>query len=449
LFLESPEAPWQPSKMPPRFSWARFFLTIDKGLKVVERWKFTPLRHTAMRRAIHWMRERFSDSDGLGAIYPPMIYTVVVLKCFGIADDAPEMRWARRQLDSLLIDDGESIRIQPCLSPVWDTALSLVALAGQSDRTDIPRALAIEWLLNKQVSATGDWSDRVPGVPPAGWFFEYRNTHYPDTDDTSMALMALARNSRGNDPAAGRAVQWLLAMQNSDGGWAAFDRDINNEVFTQVPFADHNAMLDPSCPDITARILESLSEYGFRLDHPAVARAVDFILGRQETSGSWFGRWGVNYLYGTWQVLVGLAAVGFDMTSPSIRRAVRWLKEVQNSDGGWGETCASYDDPRLAGQGPSTASQTAWALLGLMAAGENPSAEVAAGLRYLLATQQADGTWHETAFTGTGFPRVFYLRYHLYPLYFPIMALARADELTRRPRRALQQPQPHILNRPE
>jgi len=254
------------------------------------------------------------------------------------------MCWALKQIDDLCIDDGDTLRLQPCLSPVWDTTLSLIGLADAGEPADsVEVRSAVNWLLNKEVRHAGDWAQTVRGVEPGGWFFEYRNGFYPDTDDTSMALIALARTrnhlSPECQPAIHRAIQWLLAMQNSDGGWAAFDRDIDNEVLTKVPFADHNAMLDPSCPDISARILESLGHYGWRVGQLPVDRAVRFILKRQEENGSWFGRWGVNYLYGTWQVLVGLQGIGFDMTAPPIRRAVRWFKDVQNADGGWGESC--------------------------------------------------------------------------------------------------------------
>jgi squalene-hopene/tetraprenyl-beta-curcumene cyclase len=283
---------------------------------------------------------------------------------------------------------------------------------------------ATDWLIAKEVKQPGDWMKRVKGVPPAGWFFEYENAFYPDTDDTSMVLIALARTGRKHHAAAARAVNWLRAMQNRDGGWAAFDRNIDNDVLTKVPFADHNAMLDPSCPDITARVLEALSHYGFTAKDAFVQKALSFILARQEANGSWFGRWGVNYLYGTWQVLVGLEAIGFEMAQPPVRRAVRWLKDAQNADGGWGETCASYDDPALAGVGPSTASQTAWAILGLLAVGDR-SESLCAGIDWLLAHQADDGNWPEDAFTGTGFPKVFYLRYHLYPQVFPMMALGK------------------------
>lgn len=424
LFLEDPARPWTPRERPRVLSWSNVFLKVDWLLKWAERLRLTPLRRWAIRKAVAWMRERFQGSDGLGAIFPPMIYTAIVLRCLGVADDDPEFRWAMRQLDDLKITNADSMRLQPCLSPVWDTALTTIALADLGVPAESPEiTAAIDWLLSKEVSVRGDWSKTVR-AEPAGWFFEYANAHYPDTDDTAMVLIALARMGRRHHSAARRAVAWLLAMQNSDGGWGAFDRNIDNEVLTKVPFADHNAMLDPSCPDITARILESLSHYGLRLGDPRVDRAVAYILQKQEPDGAWFGRWGVNYIYGTWQVLVGLAAAGYDMRAIPVRRAVRWLKECQNSDGGWGESCASYDDPGRAGMGPSTASQTAWAILGLLAAGDRSEA-VRAGVQYLLDTQADDGTWSEDAFTGTGFPKVFYLKYHMYPIYFPLMALAR------------------------
>jgi squalene-hopene/tetraprenyl-beta-curcumene cyclase len=387
------------------------------------------------------MLEHFADSDGVGAIFPPMIYTVIGLHCLGHGPETREMRWAMKQLEDLMIEDGDTLRLQPCFSPVWDTALTLnaLAVAGLPGRHPAVQA-AVRWLLDKEVRRPGDWSLLNPGLEPGGWFFEYRNGFYPDTDDTAMVLMGLARTGaafQGRDgsgqpaatrypiPAAERGVRWLLAMQNTDGGWAAFDRDINHEILTKVPFADHNAMLDPSCPDITARVLEALGQFGHRTGQAHVDRALAFIERTQDRRGCWIGRWGVNYLYGTWQVLAGLHAIGYDMSRPMVRRAVAWLKQVQQVGGGWGESCASYDDPALAGQGTPTASQTGWALLGLLAAGEAESPEVAAGVEYLLATQLTDGNWREDQFTGTGFPKVFYLKYHMYRLYFPLMALAR------------------------
>jgi squalene-hopene/tetraprenyl-beta-curcumene cyclase len=431
LFLDPPETARWPAK-PTRtwLSWTNFFLGIDWILKKVEKFRLTPFRRYAVRKALAWMRERCRESDGLGAIFPPIIYHAIVLKCLGVSDNDPELKGVLKLLDDLGIEENGSLRLQPCHSPVWDTALSLIGLsdAGQSGNSLEVRA-ALDWLLEKEVRQDGDWSKTVRGVEPSGWFFEYRNASYPDIDDTAMVMIALARAGYATkavaQPAIHRALNWLVAMQNSDGGWAAFDRNINNEVLTKVPFADHNAMLDPSCPDVTARVLEALSHYGYRVGQKPVDAAVRFILSRQEETGAWFGRWGVNYIYGTWQVLVGLEAIGFDMNAMVVRRAVRWLKDVQNADGGWGESCRSYDQPELAGCGESTASQTAWAVLGLIAAGEAESPEVRVGTEYLVGTQNVDGGWTEKQFTGTGFPRVFYLKYHMYPVYFPLMALSR------------------------
>jgi squalene-hopene/tetraprenyl-beta-curcumene cyclase len=440
LFLDRPDKPLWPHPPARRWlTWHNFFLMTDQLVKWLEKWGPRFIRRAALKRAADWMLAHFEDSDGVGAIFPPMIYTVISLYCLGYGPDTPEMRWALKQLDDLMIEEDDTLRLQPCFSPVWDTALSLNALAfaGMSGQHRAVQA-GTRWLVEREVRRPGDWSLLNPGLEPAGWFFEYRNGFYPDTDDTAMVLMALARTgtawdtSTGNGqaharmiPAVERGVRWLLGMQNSDGGWAAFDRDITHEVLTQVPFADHNAMLDPSCPDITARVLEALGQYGYRPGQPEVDRALAFIERTQDRRGCWIGRWGVNYLYGTWQVLAGLQAIGFDMSRPMVRRAVAWLRHVQQGCGGWGESCRSYDEPALAGQGPPTASQTAWALLGLVAAGEASSKEAAAGINYLVQTQGADGSWEEDQFTGTGFPKVFYLKYHMYRLYFPLMALAR------------------------
>jgi squalene-hopene/tetraprenyl-beta-curcumene cyclase len=432
LFLRPPDTPLWPAPPARRFlSWGNLFLGLDWLYKRCERLGLLKaFRGVALRRAERWMRERLEDSDGLGAIFPPMIYTVVALRCRGVPDAAPEMRWALRQLEDLMIEDADTLRLQPCFSPVWDTALTLNALAATGLAGEHPAVgRAVRWLLAREVRRPGDWSLANPGLEPGGWFFEYNNGFYPDTDDTAMVLMALARAGNADTvqarPAIERALRWLLAMQNRDGGWAAFDRDINREVLTKVPFADHNAMLDPSCPDITARVLEALGSYGYGLDHPQVARAAQFIRKTQEPSGCWVGRWGVNYLYGTWQVLAGLRGIGFDMADPMVARAVAWLEKVQQPCGGWGESCRSYDDPAWAGKGTPTASQTAWALLALLAAGQADSRAVRAGISYLTSTQRDDGNWDEEPFTGTGFPKVFYLKYHLYRLYFPLMALAR------------------------
>jgi squalene-hopene/tetraprenyl-beta-curcumene cyclase len=440
LFLQRPDTPLWPHPPTRRLlTWTNFFLGIDWLIKRCEPW-LGPVRRLAVRRAAAWMRERFIDSDGLGAIFPPMIYTVICLRCLGHADDSPETRWALEQLDNLMIEEDNTVRLQPCFSPIWDTALTLNALADtERSRTDhwepensslkSRMARGVRWLLEKEVRRPGDWSKANPGLEPGGWFFEYNNGFYPDTDDTAMVLMALAKTEHATGPAARpateRGLRWLLAMQNRDGGWAAFDREINRELLTRVPFADHNAMLDPSCPDITARVLEALGHHGYGTDHPQVQKALAFLERTQQPAGCWPGRWGVNYVYGTWQVLAGLGSVGYDVRQPMVRRAIAWLERVQQPGGGWGESCRSYDDPTFAGVGTPTASQTAWALLGLIAAGQAQSDTVAAGIDYLLATQREDGTWQENQFTGTGFPKVFYLKYHMYSLYFPLMALAR------------------------
>jgi squalene-hopene/tetraprenyl-beta-curcumene cyclase len=447
LFLDPPETPLWPCSPSGGISWTNFFLGVDWLWKKVERWHLNPFRGQALRKAAAWMRAHYEDSDGLGAIFPPMIYTVIALKCLGVPDDDPEFRWAMQQLDDLMIPEGDTLRLQPCVSPVWDTALTLIGLADAGLSTDnTALRKGVDWLLAKEVRRPGDWSLANPDLEPAGWFFEYRNGFYPDTDDTAMVLMALARcatvtprseSSRGalrsapledsgrDVTAIARALKWLLGMQNRDGGWAAFDRDIDRKVLERVPFADHNAMLDPSCPDITARVLEALGHFGYDTTNPQVQRALAFLRRTQEPHGGWPGRWGVNYLYGTWQVLQGLAKIGLSTDDLMVRRAAAWLKMVQQPGGCWGETCRSYDDPTLAGVGTPTASQTAWALLGLIAAGEADCREVRAGIAWLVRTQRPDGTWHEDPYTGTGFPKVFYLKYHYYALYFPLMALAR------------------------
>jgi squalene-hopene/tetraprenyl-beta-curcumene cyclase len=430
LFLQPPQTPRWPSPPTRRlFSSTNFFLGVDWLYKRAEAY-LGPVRRRALALAAAWMRERFADSDGLGAIFPPMIYTVVALRCLGVRDTDPEMQWALKQLDDLMIEDQQTLRLQPCVSPVWDTAMVLNALclAGLPGSDPAARS-AVSWLVTREVRRRGDWALKNTDLEAGGWVFEYRNGFYPDIDDTAMVLIALARSRQGDDTLTRlpieRGLRWVLGMQNRDGGWAAFDRDIDREVLTKVPFADHNAMLDPSCPDITGRILEALGLYGYGAGHAQVRRAIDYLRRTQESHGGWFGRWGVNYIYGTWQVLTGLEAIGFDMTDPMVQRAAGWLEKVQQSTGAWGESCRSYDDPSLAGLGEAAASQTAWALLGLMCAGRADSPAVRAGIDWLLSTRRDDGAWNEASFTGTGFPKVFYLKYHLYSHYFPLMALTR------------------------
>jgi squalene-hopene/tetraprenyl-beta-curcumene cyclase len=408
--------------------WRRFFFAVDRSLKQYERLPGAgKLRRRALARAHAWIVERLEASGGLSAILPAMCNSVMALKVLG---DDVRLAAELAHLDGLLLADdaGGSLRVQPCLSPVWDTVLATHALA-ESRLTEHPALeRAATWLLGKQTSRAGDWSRRNP-APPGGWFFEHQNAFYPDVDDTCMALMVL-RRVRADTPEAAqeaalrRGLAWMLGMQNDDGGWASFDRGNDKRWLTEVPFADHNAMIDPSTADITGRVLESLSHFpGFTASHPVVAKALAFLRRTQEPDGCWFGRWGVNYIYGTWQVLRGVRCIGEDLEAPYVRRGARWLEARQNVDGGWGESVASYDDPSRRGVGPSTPSQTAWALMGLIAAGEHDGAAVRRGVRWLLEAQTADGTWAQEPWTGTGFPKVFYLNYHHYRHYFPLMAL--------------------------
>ncbi|HEX4406445.1 MAG TPA: squalene--hopene cyclase [Polyangia bacterium] len=409
----------------------KIFFGVDRLLKTYERLPgASALRQLAVKRAGAWMVERFEDSDGLSAILPAMANSVMALKALGYADDHPLQLEQRAHLDGLLVPEGETIRVQPCLSPVWDTVLAGHALiqAGQGEHPALRRAAS--WLLRKQTRRAGDWSQRNP-VPPGGWYFEHRNEFYPDVDDTCMALMVL-KHARADDvseatqdAAIRRGLTWMLGMQNDDGGWASFDRGNDKRWLTEVPFADHNAMIDPSTADITGRVLESLSHFEeFSAAHPIVRRALDFLRRDQASDGAWYGRWGVNYIYGTWQVLRGVASIGEDLEAPYVRRGVGWLLAHQNADGGWGESIASYDDPSQRGVGASTPSQTAWALMGLFAGGDADGPAVRRGVRRLLETQSPDGTWAQDPWTGTGFPKVFYLNYPYYRHYFPLMALA-------------------------
>jgi squalene-hopene/tetraprenyl-beta-curcumene cyclase len=421
----------RPSRRTARWlSWTNFFLIVDQVFKGLDRWVPARCRQPGIAAAHRWMLEHCDNTDGLGAIFPPMVYSIIALRCLGYEMGSPAVLWAMKQLDDLHIAEGDRVRVQPCLSPVWDTAIAMIALAdAQVPAEHTSWAPAVEWLLSKEVRNPGDWHTRRPGLEPTGWHFQFRNGFYPDLDDSAMVILALNRSPLANEPgvkaASRRGVNWLLSMQNRDGGWAAYDVDIDNQVLTQLPFADHNAMLDPSCADITARVLELLGTLGYRADHPSVARALDYLWRTQEPEGCWYGRWGVNYIYGTWQVLQGLKALDFPMEHPALKRAVHWLETTQQPSGAWGESCQSYDDPALKGNGEPTPSQTAWATLGLIAAGREYSPAVRNGIEYLMETQLSDGSWEEPQFTGTGFPSVFYLRYHLYRIYFPLMAMAR------------------------
>jgi squalene-hopene/tetraprenyl-beta-curcumene cyclase len=426
-------------RRPAFFSWRNFFLWVDRALKIWERTDFRPARDKAVDAAAQWMIQRLEHSDGLGAIFPGQLNSIMALDELGYGPGDAVMQRELANLEKLVVDDGETLRLQPCLSPVWDTALTCYALgsalAESGERVDAALRRAADWLLSKEVHSYGDWAVKNTKAAPGGWYFEFANEFYPDTDDTAKVLLAM-EFARGSDAAAqqaaeARAVDWLLSMQSSDGGWGAFDVDNNSQILTHVPFADHNAMLDPTCADITGRVLEAICRRGPGKRHPAVGRAVEYLRKQQQDDGSWYGRWGVNYIYGTCFALRGLEAAGEDAHEAYIIRAGEWLRSIQNADGGWGESCASYDDPHHKILGESTPTQTAWALLGLFAAGDYETGSVQFGIRHLLETQKSDGSWTEEAFTGTGFPSVFYLKYQLYPQYFPLMALAKYQAYVR------------------
>ncbi len=419
-----------------KVSWRNFFLVLNRVVHFCERFHIRPLRYIAIKKAERWMLERFEKSDGLGAIYPGILNSIIALRCLGYSADDPQLIRALDEFEKLGIEEpgvpdhsGPSFRMQPCMSPVWDTAYAMFALGESGVAKDDPRLLkAADWILSKEVRSKGDWAVKAPNVQPGGWYFEFNNEFYPDVDDSAMVLLGLDKvenpRERYQHDVCGRAIDWIFAMQCRNGGWASFDKDNTRMVFQNIPFADHNAMLDPPTVDITGRVLEMLATFGVTKEDKRVKKAIKFILSEQEPDGSWFGRWGVNYIYGTMLVLRGLQTMGVDHHEPYVQQGAEWLRMVQNSDGGWGETCGSYDDPTTRGLGPSTPSQTAWAIMGLLAAGDTRSDSVQRGILYLLETQRADGHWGEDQYTGTGFPRVFYLAYHLYRDYFPLIALS-------------------------
>ena len=440
LFLEQGAKPttlFLPGE--PLHSWKSLIHAADRTLSVLEQKKWTPLRRKALQKAEQWLLDHLQGSDGLGAIYPAMMNAIIALDCLGYDRHSDPLRRELAEFWRLGITEKNSMRMQPCFSPVWDTALAVFAAAdndfqpathsatSSARSTPAPLQKATDWLISKQVLRSGDWVVKNPAVAPGGWCFEFANDPYPDVDDTAMVLLALSRvrtqDTIRQQQSMRRGLAWLLSMQNSDGGWSSFDKDNNKQVLTQVPYADHNAMLDPSAADITGRVLEMLGALGYGPVFPAAERAIQFLRREQESDGCWYGRWGVNYIYGTCFVLRGLASIGIDMREGYSMLAAEWIRSLQNPDGGWGESCDSYHRPELRGLGPSTAAQTAWALLGIFATGDFNSASARHGVRYLLNTQK-NGTWEDATFTGTGFPKVFYLKYHLYSLYFPLLALS-------------------------
>jgi squalene-hopene/tetraprenyl-beta-curcumene cyclase len=424
-----------------RFPWSQLFRGIDRVLQVIEPHLPSGPRRRAVARAVRFTTERLNGVDGLGAIFPAMANSVMMFDALGCRPDHPDRAAARRSVDRLLVIKDDEAYCQPCVSPVWDTALTAHALLEVGGEEALARAAqTLRWLQPRQVLDTvGDWAVARPRVRPGGWAFQYNNPHYPDVDDTAVVLMAMDRAVRGSplagsvrfDAALARGVEWVLGMQSRNGGYGAFDADNEYEYLNHIPFSDHGALLDPPTADVTARCVSLLAQLPARPDRqPALRRALRFLRRTQEPDGSWYGRWGMNYVYGTWSALCALAAAGVPPEAPEIQRAVQWLESIQNPDFGWGEDGESY---KLQYRGyepaPSTASQTAWALLGLMAAGRVDTPAVERGVRYLQRTQGADGLWPETRYTATGFPRVFYLRYHGYSKFFPLWALARYRNL--------------------
>jgi squalene-hopene/tetraprenyl-beta-curcumene cyclase len=409
--------------------WKSFFIAVDDGLKIWERFSPRPLHKRAVEAARLWLEERLALPGGLGGIYPAMANSILAMRLLGYPDDHPLVSGQIKEIEALAVEDDHEMHYQPCPSPVWDTSLAMNALCESGLPAGHPALhRAAEWLLERQILVPGDWQIKRPYVQPGGWAFQYRNDFYPDLDDTAVVLMAFEKVT-GLDPdrlrfAKERGLGWFLGMQGQDGGWASFDADNNRLYLNNIPFADHGALLDPSTEDLTGRGLELLGTLGYDRAFEPARRALHFIRHTQRHDGPWFGRWGVNYIYGTWSVLRGLRAIGEDMRQDYVQRAVGWLERHQNDDGGWGETCESYDRPEeLAGVGPSTPSQTAWALLALLAAGREWSSAVDRGVEHLLRTQGSDGAWEDPLWNATGFPRVFMLKYHLYAKYFPLWAL--------------------------
>jgi squalene-hopene/tetraprenyl-beta-curcumene cyclase len=411
----------------------RAFLLADRMLKLYDKVPINGFRERGLRSAERWIVSHQEPSGDWAGIQPAMVNSLLALSVLGYSLDHPVMSKGLKALERFCIQENGSLELQACISPIWDTALTLLALMRSGMPPHHPAIQrGAQWLLNRQVFTGGDWQVRVK-AKPGGWAFEFHNDHFPDVDDSAVVLTVLGQVLDTNDEDIRRrlwcGVDWVLSMRSRDGGWGAFDKNNNKRYLNKIPFADLEALIDPSTADVTGRVLEMMGQYGYTRNHPTARRAIRFLYKNQERNGSWWGRWGVNYIYGTWCALKGLASIGEDMTNDRIRMATAWLKERQNPDGGWGETCETYHDPELNGRGVSTPSQTAWALLGLMASHEGNSEEVQKGVRFLLERQTKDGVWEEHEFTGTGFPKYFMLRYHNYRNCFPLMALGEYKQL--------------------
>jgi squalene-hopene/tetraprenyl-beta-curcumene cyclase len=421
-------------------SWRNFFLLANRFLKFYDSLSWKPLRKRALKKAEKWIVDRIGEgSDGLGAIFPSMCNTLMALESLGYSRSHPLYAKAEKHLKDLIVHDpitGE-VRVRPCFGPVWDTAICSVALAESGIPSNHPSLQkAADWLLSKEVRQRGDWYNKNPYPECSGWAFEFNNVYYPDVDDTVKSLLGL-RLIKSSDKelqttVMERAFKWALSFQCKDGGFAAFDKDVTKPWLEKVPFSDHNAILDPPCSDITGRMLEYIGKANYPINSKTLSRIISYMKQSQESDGSWWGRWGVNYIYGTWQALRGLSAVKEDMNQDWIMRSRDWLESCQNPDGGWGETPGSYDHACLKGQGTSTATQTAWAVMGILSFGDPTRPSIQSGIQFLLNTQYADGTWNGDHYTGTGFPKVYYMRYEYYRINWPLIALAEYKDSLKR-----------------
>lgn len=417
-------------------SWKSIFYYGDKVLRMYQKSPVKPFHKSAIRIAERWIVEHQEEDGSWGGIQPPWVYSLMALRSIGYTLDHPVVKKGLEGFKTFTIEDEEVFYTQPCLSPVWDTALASIALLDSQLPAEHQAVVrAGEWLIKEQILTGGDWQVKARDAKPGGWAFEFANDMYPDTDDAAEVMIALHKLRLPDEEKRKRSLalgeQWLFGMQSRNGGWGSFDKDNSSTLISQIPFCDFGVVTDPPTEDVTAHVLECLALLGHKRDEKAISKAIEYLKRTQQEDGCWWGRWGVNYVYGMGAVLPALGAVGEDMSQPYIRKAIQWLTMHQNPDGGWGENCDTYSDPSMRGSGPSTASQTSWALMALLAAGEKSSLAVSNGVKYLMGSQKRDGTWDEPYFTGTGFPRDFMINYHLYRHYFPLTALGRYRKATK------------------
>lgn len=422
-------------ELPKNSDWTDIFVVLDDAFKLAENLNLVPLREAGLKAAEKWVLERQEATGDWGGIIPAMLNSLLALRCLGYNVNDPIIERGLQSVDRFAIETEETYRVQPCVSPVWDTAWVMRSLLDSGIESNHPALVrGGQWLLDKQILDYGDWAIKNKQGKPGAWAFEFENRFYPDVDDSAVVVMTLhelqLQNKQLKTAAINRTLNWIATMQCKPGGWAAFDLDNDQDWINHLPYADLKAMIDPNTADVTARVLEMVGLCNLSMEKTRVDRAINYLINEQEIDGSWFGRWGVNYIYGTSGALSALALIAPETQKNSIERGAAWLVKCQNLDGGWGETCHSYNNPLLKGKGTSTASQTAWALIGLMAAGYHDKVVIEHGINYLVNTQQPDGTWQEADFTGTGFPGHFYLKYHLYAQYFPLIALGRYQSLS-------------------